>query len=94
MLHTSFKELAWGFALKKSTIVLFSIHGVTMVYSLPSIETPINSNMFGCDRRFQIMTSRQKFCKWSPTMYNRVGRTGQSGSLFLFSVYRLTRNTV
>ena len=49
-------------SLKNSTIFPFSIHGETMAHSLSFIVTPINSNTFGWDRRFQVMTSRQKIC--------------------------------
>lgn len=54
---------------------LFSIHGDTMIHSSSFIETPINSNMFGWDRRFQVMTSRQNLCKrLSPVVMRRLGQ--------------------
>ena len=59
---TSFNGFAWRSSLKNSMIVPLSIHGDTMEYSFSFIVAPINSNMLGWDRRFQVITSRKKFC--------------------------------
>ena len=82
IVRASFSGLAWSFSPKKSTMVPFSIHGVTVVYSLSSIVAPTSFNTFGWDRCFQVATSWQKFCGSSGSIVVR--RTANVSYLFYF----------